>query len=309
MLLAYIDEIGQPGAFVDLNHPRYSDSPAFGYGGFIISEKYAREFAACFEHNKRTLFASEIPKDIDPGRWEKKGANLLYAKVNEERPQNLRVLCKLVHKLVKDFRGQLFYYAEEKPLGTPKETNCRKEEYSLREEICMRETLNRLARFADQQSEQILVLMDQINEKSRQQRLPIMYSHILGRATKHEDMRRIIEPPMHVDSKLSANIQFADWICALVKRAIEYQLVEHSRYEWLTKVNDLNKVRGNFTHESKLHLYEHPIDDLHHSEILRTRRAVIDPILERRRLDAANSAKLQQIWKATYQANLKSTNK
>lgn len=173
----------------------------------------------------------------------------------------------------------------------------------------MRETLNRLARFADLQSEQILVLMDQINEKSRQQRLPIMYSHILGRATKHEDMRRIIEPPMHVDSSLSANIQFADWICALVKRAIEYQLVEQSRYGWLTKVNDLNKVRGNFTHESKLHLYERSIGDLHHSDILRTRREVIDPILEGRSLDSVNNAKLQRILEATQRAKLKAKKK
>lgn len=37
-----------------------------------------------------------------------------------------------------------------------------------------------------------------------------MYAHILGRSSEHKEMRRIIEPPMHLDSELSTNIQFAD---------------------------------------------------------------------------------------------------
>ena len=42
MLLAYIDEIGATGAFVNHDHEKYSDSPAFGYGGFIIPVENAR---------------------------------------------------------------------------------------------------------------------------------------------------------------------------------------------------------------------------------------------------------------------------
>ena len=48
MLLAYLDEIGAPGAFVSPSHPRFADSPAFGYGGFIIPEDKARVFGAYF---------------------------------------------------------------------------------------------------------------------------------------------------------------------------------------------------------------------------------------------------------------------
>lgn len=36
MLLAYIDEIGEPGAFVAPDHRRFNTSAAFGYGGFVI---------------------------------------------------------------------------------------------------------------------------------------------------------------------------------------------------------------------------------------------------------------------------------
>lgn len=96
MLLTYLDEIGSPGAFVHPSHPKYSDSPAFGYGGFIIPENHAREFGARFANAKKTLFSGEIPSGVDPGRWEKKGADLLYARVYAERPQNLRVLGSLI---------------------------------------------------------------------------------------------------------------------------------------------------------------------------------------------------------------------
>lgn len=274
MLLAYIDEIGQTGAFVHPRHKRFSDSPAFGYGGFLIPEDKARDFGAYFAHSKQQLCKHEIPKGTDPNQWEKKGSDLLYALVYEERRQNLRVLGSLISKL-RNLGGQLFYYAEEKPLGTPKETNCGPEEFKGREESAMRESLNRLARAADVNDESVLVLMDQINEKSRKQRLPAMYAHILGRASWHEEMRRIVEPPMHIDSQLSANTQFADWVCAMIKRAIEYQLVEDSRYAWISEARELQVAFGAFTHESKLHLWQRSIDDLHHSEVLNRERRVI----------------------------------
>mgnify|MGYP002040616028 CR=1 FL=1 len=55
MLLAYLDEIGAPGAFVHPSHNRYADSPAFGYGGFVLPEGAAREFTnpSCIFTNVR----------------------------------------------------------------------------------------------------------------------------------------------------------------------------------------------------------------------------------------------------------------
>lgn len=298
MLLTYIDEIGHTGAFVHPKHPRYSDSPAFGYGGFIIPEQNARVFSSCFSEAKRHLCASEIPKGIDPNQWEKKGADLLFALVAEEMPQNLRVLGDLIRKL-KSLGGQLFYYVQEKPLGTPKETNCGPKEFAEREESALRQTLNRLARAADHEDENILILMDQINEKSRKQRLPAMYAHIFGRTASFEEMRRIIEPPMHVDSALSANIQFADWICALVKRAVENQLVEDSRYSWIPNARQLKSALGAFTHESKLQLCERSVEDLHHSEILSSTRPLF-AFSPTSTISIQNRAKLEQIRKATF---------
>lgn len=295
MLLAYIDEIGSTGAFVHPTHKKYADSPAFGYGGFIIPEENARKFGAFFADRKKEFFKPIIPEDRDPGRWERKGADLLYAKVFEERPENLRLLGTLISKL-RQLGGYLFYYAEEKPTGTPKETDCGKDEFQQREEKAMRESLNRIARHADYNDQSVMVMMDQINEKSRKKRLPQMYAHILGRAADFREMRRIIEPPMHIDSELSANIQFADWVCALAKRAIERQLVEDSRYKWIPKAKQLRAVAGSFTYDSKLRLYNRSVHDLHHSEIVYAERPVIDGIA----VNSENQRKLEVMRKASF---------
>ena len=36
MLIAYIDEVGEPGAFVSYDHAKFKTSPVFGYAGFVI---------------------------------------------------------------------------------------------------------------------------------------------------------------------------------------------------------------------------------------------------------------------------------
>ena len=70
MLLAYIDEIGSTGAFIHPNHRRFSDSPAFGYGGFIIPEENARELGA--------YFAERVSSPLSPKASTTKPLCLLY---------------------------------------------------------------------------------------------------------------------------------------------------------------------------------------------------------------------------------------
>nr|WP_225723611.1 MULTISPECIES: DUF3800 domain-containing protein [Corynebacterium] len=191
---------------------------------------------------------------------------------------------------------------ERNPLEPPKETNCGQLEFKEREETAMREALNRIARYADTKKSNVLVMIDQVNEKSRIQRLPAMYAHILGRSSEHPEMRRLIEPPMHIDSELSTNIQFADWICALVKRAIDYQLVEDSRYHWVPEAQQLKSARGLFTYESKIHLHQHTINDLNHSDILNSERSLFDSTRSSS-LDKENMQKLERIRAATFKSS------
>ncbi|GAA1661591.1 hypothetical protein GCM10009807_01570 [Microbacterium lacus] len=136
----------------------------------------------------------------------------------------------------------------------------------------MQETLNRIARYAATKNANVMVIIDQINEKTRAERLPRMYSHILGRAADFPEMRRIIEPPMHVDSKLSANIQFADWVAACVTRAVDYQLIDESPYKWVTDPTTLPDVRNAFTYESKLRLWHSSVKDPNNHELFKSHR-------------------------------------
>ena len=39
MLIAYIDEVGEAGAFISKDHKRFNTSPVFGYAGFVIGLK------------------------------------------------------------------------------------------------------------------------------------------------------------------------------------------------------------------------------------------------------------------------------
>lgn len=268
MLVAYIDEIGETGAFVSREDRRYNTSPAFGYAGFILPESETRRFGATFDAQKRALFKQELAAATNPTQWEHKGADLFRPKTPISHPQNLRVFDYLV-KQARSRNGQLFFYCDEKPLGTPKQTALDQE---ARESSAMQETLNRVARYADGQDQNVMVLLDQIGEETRSKRLPNMYGHILARAAQFPEMRRIIEPPMHVDSQLSANIQFADWIAACISRAIDYQLLSKSRYVWVADPATLPSIRGSFTYESKIHLWNRSVPDHNHSEIFEKHR-------------------------------------
>ncbi|WP_433861754.1 DUF3800 domain-containing protein [Streptomyces sp. L7] len=240
MLLAYIDEIGEPGAFIARNHPRFNTSAAFGYAGFIVPSDSARYFGAIFDTEKRRLFKAEIEAAEHPGRWERKGSSIFRPDTNTRFPHQLRVFNYLVRR-IRELGGCLFYYADEKPLGTPAQTRL---DVVERETVAMRESLNRIARHADHRNMNVMVMIDQINERQRSERLPKMYAHILGRASDHPEMTRIIEPPMHVDSVLSANIQFADWIAACVARAIDYHVIAESQYGWVAASDAVGAVRG-----------------------------------------------------------------
>lgn len=66
MYLAYIDEIGETGAFVSRSDPKYNTSPAFGYAGFIIPSGSARQFGAIFQKEKRALFPKRLLKKKQP---------------------------------------------------------------------------------------------------------------------------------------------------------------------------------------------------------------------------------------------------
>lgn len=197
---------------------------------------------------------------------------MFRSKTPHYAPQNIRVFKNLSSTL-KRLGGRLFYYADQKPLGTPKQV---KLDIDAVERNAMAEVLNRVCTAADAMHRNVLFMIDAIDEEQRAKRLPNMYGHIFSRSQERLEMRRAIEPPMHLDSEYSAAIQFADWVAAIVGRAIEYQLLRDSECGWVGE--ELRDLKDRlFTKESKLHLLkERSIGDLHNWDILKRERPFID---------------------------------
>lgn len=273
MLLAYIDEIGEPGAYVSKQHPRFNTNPVFGYAGFVIPERTARHFGRHFTEEKRRQFANELSEIAHPGRWERKGSDIFTPDAWANYRSQVRTFRGLVQRLG-NLGGRIFYYADEKEKGTEKQVRLPRTE---RETRAMQETVNRLCRHAASEDSNLLIMIDQINEKQRAEQVSASYAHIFSRSKEFPEMETAVEPPMHIDSTLSSNIQFADWVAAAVSRAIDYQLEPQSQYSWVPQAL-YGYMKYQITHESKLHLWQSSIPDLHHSEVFQRERPALSHI-------------------------------
>lgn len=265
MLVAYLDEFGHVGPYIHDDHKKYCQHPFFGYAGFVVPAEHARRLGSTFHKAKKDLFLTEIQKSDRPNQWERKGSDFFSTGSIQTHPQQVRVFNRLLDSL-RDHKGHVFYYGEQKPIGTLKQT---KQEPGERTRIALEQTINRLCTHAEKMEQELLIIMDQITDKSRKEIVAQMYSHVYWRSkphVEHPEMRRIIDAPLHVESNMNSAIQFADWICALIARLSHSMLYEHSPFHWaVEKFGD--NLRRRFTYESKLHM--HPeYKDVHNSDLL-----------------------------------------
>lgn len=264
MLIAYLDEFGHVGPYLGHDHPRFNQHPIFGYAGFVVPAGQARQVGASFKRAKRQLFKTEIDLSATPSQWERKGSEYFSTGSIAKRPEQVRVFNALLRELYAA-HGQLFYYGDQKQEGTLKQTGIDSTEITRR---ALREAVNRLCTHAERQGEEILLIMDSIEDKARKEVVAEMYAHIFNRSRKHHErpeMLRIVEAPLHIESKLNNGIQFADWICALTARISHWQMVGDSPFGWAPeKFGDT--LRGHYTYESKLHLLTGR--DINHSGLL-----------------------------------------
>lgn len=270
VLIAYLDEFGHVGGpFVSRDHARHNSHPVFGYAGYIIPAKNARYFGGAeFLRVKRTLFRTEIEEAKNPAQWERKGAEYFSTGSITKRPEQVRAFTGLVTKLLAN-GGNLFYYGDEKLRGTVKETRKTSEDYTV---DALRETINRICRHAERKGEEVVIFMDDFTEKSRRELVVQMYGHIYERTKSYDEMRLIVEPPLHIDSKVNSSVQFADWVCGLVGRAADYQLIADSTFSWVEEKFAPPKITGSFTYESKIRMLGGKEPDIHNSEILKDPR-------------------------------------
>lgn len=283
MLVAYIDEFGHDGPFIDKSHAKFHHHPVFGYAGFILPASATREMGAIFKRERNTLFKAEVASSSTPNQYEKKGNEYFSTGSIESFPSHARVFKGLLKQLYRR-DGQLFFYGDEKPVGTVKQTG---QPSRTTVQNALRETINRICRHADDLSSDVLIIADSITDKTRREIAAQMYAHIYHRSGTHMEMRRAIEVPLHIESKLNSNVQFADWICALTARASDYQLIRDSEFTWAGKQFG-EATYGHFTHQSKIRTLE-GTTDIHHSALFNTDRVAI-PSLPAGSIGAANPA-------------------
>lgn len=265
MLVAYLDEFGHVGPYIGDDHKRFFHHPFFGYAGFVLPAEHVRRLGSTFHKAKKDLFQTEIQKSDRPNQWERKGNEFFSTRSIQTHPHQVRVFNRLLDSLWAH-EGHLFYYGEQKPIGTLKQTNQEPEE---RTKIALEQTINRLCTHAERMQQELLIIMDQITDKSRKEIVAQMYSHVYWRSKahlEHPEMRRIIDAPLHVESNMNNAIQFADWICALISRLSHWMLHEHSPFHWAEEKFGDN-LRRRFTYESKLHMLP-KYKDVHHSDLL-----------------------------------------
>lgn len=92
----------------------------------MISSDHVTSMSKLFSHNMRTLFKREYENSVSSGDgfFEIKGAAVFHkgTLASPLAPAKFRVFDAMIENLIRNFDGRLFYYANEKPIGTDKQT-------------------------------------------------------------------------------------------------------------------------------------------------------------------------------------------
>jgi hypothetical protein len=242
--IAYFDEFGHVGPFVNRTDSKYMTSPVFGLGGFIVPASKAREFSAWFHWFKKTIFAKEIQRSgIESFHWEKKGSSLFRTHgILKYRGSNLDIFRTLINKL-RSFGGYVMYAGLLK-YKLPHEHNATSLYMSVVTEIHKRVHHFCLPRFSKS-----LILLDQCGgDFFRTRTVDTSALSIFG--TSEYDS--IIEPIFQAESHLYQNLQCADWICAVLSRiwAYRYDRIQYQELEWTHKYGYANILENAATYSS-----------------------------------------------------------
>ena len=121
MLIAYIDEVGEAGAFISKDHKRFNTSPVFGYAGFVIPEQHVHALSRDVAATKKKFYSflcgegTEEPGGYAP-TWERKGSDLLSKHaMGRAGRQEVVELRSLLARIPSRYGGKLFYFVREKP--------------------------------------------------------------------------------------------------------------------------------------------------------------------------------------------------
>lgn len=231
MIVAYLDEFGHVGPYISTTHKKFKDHPLFGYAGIVLPEASIRPFGAKFERVKARQFRSEIIRTgKHPRRWEKKGAEMFTTDAYNKYPERVDFISDLADYM-KKLGGRIFFYGEEKPVGTEKMTG---QSAADRTRAVLTESVRRLCRYADLRGENLTIFLDKGGPMPREEAITSLAQFIY--ASPNPSMKRIVEVPMELESHRYGAVQFADWMCAIASRATHFHFSDSGEFAWAPTV-------------------------------------------------------------------------
>ncbi|WP_170427099.1 DUF3800 domain-containing protein [Ruegeria arenilitoris] len=217
--IAYLDEFGHDGPFISRVDTRYSTSPVFGLGGFIIPADQARYFSTSFFKLKCRLFEKEISYSSHPAaRWEKKGSDFFKASKIENVREIRNSFNRMINAIYNKHNGYIFYVGSEKK-GEPSSHNSVKLYQST-----LREAIKRIDTFCEAQDAQFMLCLDY--HSNRKEMVKTSAIEMFGSKRKS-----LVEPLFHAESDLYQTLQFADWVSAVVGKIYSYNARPHEYSE------------------------------------------------------------------------------
>ena len=208
--MAYLDEFGHIGPYVDRSDSKHHGSPVFGLAGLVLPAAEVRGFGTWFFQQKCALLSADLARSgKHPAVWEKKGADL-YTAINVARYRQLRVFTNRFFNRIARVGGFVLYVGLQKT-QPPGQHNAN----ALYAAVLV-EAIKRIDEFCVERSrpaDRFLLVLDEHDQRSA----------LLTKASQRmyggdEPRRQLIEPPFQAESHRYQTVQAADWICGLVGR-------------------------------------------------------------------------------------------
>ena len=208
--LAYLDEFGHVGPYINRQHPRHNDSPVFGFAGLVLPVDEVRGFGTWFFQRKCELLQFDLERSGEhPAHWEKKGSSL-YTAVNVERYAQLRMFTNRMFNKIETLGGFVLYVGVKKP-APPAGPHPNR----LYTRVLL-EAVKRIDQFCEEdcnRSANFLLALDE-----HDQRAALITEVSRSMYAGPERRRHLIEPLFNLESHRYQTIQAADWIAGLVGR-------------------------------------------------------------------------------------------
>lgn len=220
--------LGHIGPYISGEHPKHKTHPVFGYAGFVIPVDAVRPFGGFFEFTKENLLGWEIARaKAHPRRWEKKGSALLTTRNQARYASEVNSALTRLSKRLRADGGHPVYFGQVKPRGGPETIS---ETAADRSGHMLINAVRQLATYADQRDERIMIFLDAVDDAPRLEAVQRLGGYIYK--ASEPALHRVVEVPMQLESKHYGNVQFADWIAAIVTRTTDFHFARNMEFSW-----------------------------------------------------------------------------